>query len=494
MKHRTKTALGIEISERRVSFALVEKSEQGFRVVASAAGELPDAGLPGRRARTLSQVFRRLDRRARRGRMKAAVAVSASPIVMQLLDMPRPVPTNVREFVQQELKQYVPLSGKEIRSDFCGLGAGIGPRRRLLATAVDAAQVRDVVRACGPTRTVIKAVEPAILAYTRALLTSRSQSRHSRTFLIAMLAARNLTIGVLRNGVLDFARVRERPAELDGPGPLCTWLAEELRAVAQYYESEHSLDDCEWETRVVLQDGTQTVNEISPLFSAEPGMESAIVVDPHEHLAAHAATGEGASGVAVGAALKLLDAEADDLRINLLPEELTEARRASTRLLIGANVAALVLVGLLLASQFLTRAAGAMRQEIERARLSRQLYTAPALIVQERYLDQEIARVEQRLARYQGVLRRHEVDWADVLDTIGQATPADVCVTQMACGDSRHLSLKGLAPSYDAAQAFVRNLSGRGCFDQVSLARVQRQPNDASLMGYQIDCSLRPAN
>lgn len=494
MRYRTKTALGIEIGERRVRFALVEKSEQGIRVLASVAGELPDAGLPKRRATALSQVFRRLDRRTRRRGMKAAVAVSASPIVMQLLDMPKPVPTNVSEFVQQELKQYVALSGRQILSDFCGIGAGAAPRKRLLAAAVDRAQLREVVKTCDSTRTVIEAVEPAILAYTRALVESQRQSWHSRSVLIAMLASRNLTIGVLRNGALDFIRVRECPAELDGPGPLCTWLAEELRAVIRYYESEGSLNDREWWTRVVIQEGRHTASEISPLLSAEAGTESAIVVDPYEPLAAHAATSEGPSRVAVGAALKLLEAEADDFRINLLPEEVTQARSASRRLLIGANVAALVLLGLFLATQFLTRTAGAMYREIEQARLSRQFYTAPALIVQEQHLDREIARVKQQFGRYQGVLTSHDVDWADVLSTLGKATPADVCITQMACEDNRHLSLKGLAASYDAARALVRNLSGRGPFEEVSLARVQRQPNDTGLMEYQINCSLRPGN
>jgi hypothetical protein len=51
--------------------------------------------------------------------------------------------------------------------------------------------------------------------------------------------------------------------------------------------------------------------------------------------------------------------------------------------------------------------------------------------------------------------------------------------------------LKGLALSCAAAQQFVGNLGGPGPFESISLARVERQQNNAERVEYQIDCVLR---
>jgi Tfp pilus assembly protein PilN len=405
------------------------------------------------------------------------------------------VPTNIGEFVQHELKQYVPLLGRDIVSDYCGVGVGAGPHKRLLAVAADAAQVAETVRSCGPTRAAIEAVEPSVLAYARAFLTSEKEPRYGRNALIAMLAARDLTMCVFRKGMLEFVRVRDLPAETDTLAPLCAWLAEELRAVMRYYETSTPHDDCEWQARVVVQRGRYGAGEVAPLLTAEAGMPSFVVADPFDHLPAHfGGAGEDASVTAVGAALKVLDGGADDFRINLLPQEVTQARSASKRLLIGANAAAVLLVVVFLTTQVLTRATGTMQRRFETTRLSKQLYAAPALIAQERYLHQEISRVEQQVRRLQGVLTRREVDWPAVLDGIGRAVPARVRITHIACGDNQNLSLKGSAPSYDTAQGFVCALDGHEPFESVSLTRIQRQPNHESLMQYQIDCSLKPAH
>ena len=70
MKWRTKTALGIDIGACRVSVALVERDEQGFRTVAAASGAspVPEAAqrevAPGR---VLSRLLAQLGRRARSG-------------------------------------------------------------------------------------------------------------------------------------------------------------------------------------------------------------------------------------------------------------------------------------------------------------------------------------------------------------------------------------------------------------------------------------------
>jgi hypothetical protein len=52
--------------------------------------------------------------------------------------------------------------------------------------------------------------------------------------------------------------------------------------------------------------------------------------------------------------------------------------------------------------------------------------------------------------------------------------------------------LKGLAPSCEAAQQFVRNLDARGLFAAVTLTRMERRQEAGNLIEYQIECSLQP--
>ncbi len=499
MKSRVKTALGIDIGEHRVSVALVEKDARGWKVVASADAELPGEN-PGQggagQVKVLSHVLRRLGRRAAVRRAKAAVAVSAGPMVMQLLDVPGPVPPNIGEFVRQELRQYVLLSGRDVLSDFCGIGAPAGPRKRLLAVGVDRTLVTRMARVCMAAGVDITAAEPSVLACARGLLAVEKQARYNHTVLIGMLGARDLAMCLFRKGVLDFVRVRAIPPEAGTITAMGTWLTEELRTVMRYCDTAAARDGVQWQVKVVVRNGTYTAGNLAPLVIAEADMSTVAVVDPGLNREGQVSSpdspsNETASMVAVGAALKLLDAEADEFGISLVPDEVRQARRLSRHVLAAANAAALVIIGMLLAGQLLARATGAMHQRIEQTRVSRQLHTAPALIAQERALDREIDGIEQQLKHLTVVRTEPAPDWSAVLHAVGQATTPDMRITHLASSDNRNLTVNGLVQSTEAVEAFVRNLDGREPFAAVRLARIQRKEDRSGLIEYQVNGLLK---
>ena len=61
--------------------------------------------------------------------------------------------------------------------------------------------------------------------------------------------------------------------------------------------------------------------------------------------------------MAVGAAMKILDPDADNLRINLLPEEVRRARSLARHALLTAIAGALTFLGVLVAMLFLNQTA-----------------------------------------------------------------------------------------------------------------------------------------
>jgi len=413
-------------------------------------------------------------------------------MIMRLLDLPRQMPTNVSEFVEAELSQYVALSGRRRRMDFCGVRTGGAAQRRLLAVAADAEELGDAFLTCRAARIPVTSVEPAALAYARAFLAGEREARHGDA-LIALLGATNLVMCLFSKGTLDFVRIRDLPVGMGSPDQMRAWLTDELNVVLQYHRTSAPSANATVQTRLVVHDAAYGKDEIAPLCLSDA--KSPMVVDSYEPIGLFAGAAGGTSAapsaVAVGAALKLLDVELDELRIDLTPHEVTRARSSSRRLLIAANAAAVMLLSVFLIAQLLTRTTDAMNRRIGQARLEGQLHTMPAMAAQDQYLDEEISRIRVQLAGMSGILAERDVDWPTILDVIAQSTPQGVCVTHLSCSDSHRLSLKGVALSYDRAKLFVENLDGREFFESVCPARMERRQIDADLMEYEIECVLK---
>lgn len=494
MKSHTKTALGIDIGARHISAALVERTSCGFKVVASANEDFPAGESPQRIARArMSREFRKLSRRVAARGTHAVVAVSSDFTIMRLLDLPRQMPANIREFVDAELNQYVALSGKRRRTDFCGIATGSAAQKRLLVVAADADEMEGVLHMCGASRIVVNSVEPAALAYARTLLASEKSLRHSGETLIAILDASRLVMCLFCKGMLDFVRIRDVPPGMGTPEQIRVWLAEELSVVLQYRRVTGSEARSQVQTRVVIHDAGYDKTDIAPLCIA--GAKTPIVVnssDPIDLLCeAPERSSSMPSAVAVGAALKLLGVQGDELRIDLTPHEVIRARLSSKRLLIAANAAAVLFLAVFLAVQVLAKTTDTMNRRIGQARLDGQLHRMPAVVAQDRYLDEQITRVRRELAGMHGVLARRDVDWPAVLDVIARSAPPGVGIVALACDDGRCLSVKGGAESYDGAKSFAQNLDDQEVFESVRPVHMGRRQIDANGVEYEIACVLR---
>lgn len=491
MRFRTKTALGIDIGSRRIRAVLVEKTARGIRILAAASSDLPADGprRAGVRARMLSRVFRKLGRRAAVREVKAAVAVSSNSTIMRLLDLPRQMPTNVREFVETELNQYVALSGRRRRMDFCGVPTGSAGQKRLLVVAADADEMEEILHACGAARIAVHCVEPAALAYVRACLGGEKGLWYSGGTLIAMLGASRLVMCLFCRGILDFVRIRDLPPDMESPDQVRVWLAEELNGVLQYCRTLGSPAMPEMQIRVVIHDARYDKSDLVPLCVADA--KTPVVVDSCETIGFPGETEETPSVVALGAALRLLAAEEEGLRIDLTPHEVVHARSSSRRLLIAANVAALLFLAIFLGVQVLAKTTDAMSRRIGQARLEGQLYTMSAVAAQDRYLDEEIARIRSELADANVVRARGDVDWPAVLGVIARSTPPGVNVAGLACGDGRRLIVKGGADSYDGVKLLAQNLDGRDAFESVRPVHMERRRIDADVVEYEIECRLK---
>jgi Tfp pilus assembly protein PilN len=492
------------VGPHQVSVALVERVEQTYRVVAAASSELSDsASQPGsmEQTRILSRTVRKLGRRARSAHVKAAVSLSANPLVIQILDMPKHMPANIREFVENELKQYVALSGTRTLSDFCGIGPAVEGRRRMLTVAAGMAQILTVVNSCTRAGVTIEAVEPSLLAYARAFHASCTGPKYGRNVLIAILGGGSLTVSLFCNGTLDFVRVRDVPSDMREQDSLFKWLAEELRTVTRYHNTSAGADPDALHARLILQNPQRSADGLELALRAKTGIDSLVVTHSHEPFPDSDAgqgdtSAQAPSRMAVGAALKMLNADSDDMKINLLPGEVKHARSFARHALLTAIAAALTFLGVLVTMVLLGRTADTVHSQVEQTKIDERLYTTRALIAQDKFLDQEISRVQHELGPLQKLLHAEsEVDWSAVLNAVRRAAPAGVCITELVSGNNESLSLKGLALSCDVAQSFAHGLDGGKPFVSASMAKITtRQQGAKSVVEYQIDCSMKPAS
>jgi Tfp pilus assembly protein PilN len=161
-------------------------------------------------------------------------------------------------------------------------------------------------------------------------------------------------------------------------------------------------------------------------------------------------------------------------------------------LLLTANVGVILFLTVFVTAQLLTRTTSARDQNLQQTRLAEEFLTLPALLAEERFLDQETTRLRQRLDPLRRVLgTKRQADWPDILDTVRRAAPAGLSVVQVQSSDARMLSLTGLAPSGPAVQAFVQNLEDEGLLAAVVRVRVQRPQDTSGRLEYQIEGQLQ---
>jgi Tfp pilus assembly protein PilN len=138
------------------------------------------------------------------------VSLYAKPVVVQMMDMPKQVPSNIRQFVHNEVKNCVALPSRDIALDFCGIGSTRRTAdKRVLAVAAENARMVELARVCSRAGFSVEAIEPPLLAYLRAIYEQRVIGKGGCNVLIAVLRGNALTLCVLKNGSVDFIRAKE---------------------------------------------------------------------------------------------------------------------------------------------------------------------------------------------------------------------------------------------------------------------------------------------
>jgi len=539
MKRRSKTALGVHICDDRISLALLRSGKDGLELLKAATLGVPEGAIKDgniQDGERFCKALRDLRVRSRiRAGSRAAISLLARPVVLQIIDPPDQVPANVSRFVENEMKRAVALSGSEVILDFCRIapaspsrfvsfgnepGGASQKRGRLLAAATDGPRVTGLATVCGRAGLNVEVIEPPLIAYVRAFSAKKIAPRFDRSVLIAICTKRDLFLCVFKKGNLDFVRTRNVNEEQLGTSPLgasrlCGCLAEEINEILRFYEVEAPEDSQQWDINVVAEgvelpaDADESLKTAvghenlrvatsenawrdTPVtgFQSRKGSPSGdIGTDKSPTLQSY---GDGAiSPVAIGLAMRLLDADDSNLRINLVPPESAEIKSAKKDLLVATNVIAVVLLLMILATGGLATLTKNVNRRIIGRGQSGLSQATFALLAEREQLDRQIEQLSDRPKRLEDILGSHPaVDWSKVLRDIGDRTPTTVRITELRSKNDPKLCLEGLALTHEAVRLFVEMLSKSQYIRSASLNQVERDDQADGLVRYSINCWL----
>ena len=493
----SKTALGIDISDGRISLALLKQNAKGIELLKAASSPVPDGAIKDGNVEDpviLSQAIKGLRARNKiRGINRTAVSLLTKPAISQIVDIPKGAPTNIGRLVQNEVKSCVTLSGKEIAFDFCRIKSGQGQGSRLLAVATDGQKVAKLAEACSRGGLNAEVIEPPLLAYARALYAKKIEGRFDCDVLIAILRDDVLTLCVFRKQTLDFVGTRNISREKAEPEELCRWLAEEINAIIRFYDIEAADSSGKWEVTVVADSILLPEDVEEPLKDKITSASLQVRTDEtacQDTLVAQDGSLEKPSVIAIGLAIRLLNINGSSLRINLLPPESAEVKSVKKHFLITANIIAAVLILMIFSAGGLSLMANKVNQNITHKKQTELSQDTYILLREQESLDRQIGLLSERPARLKSILdSRYSLDWAGILEDVRSRTPGAVRITNLYNKGNTEMHLEGLALSYEAVRLFVKMLNESDYISSASL-NMRREEKAGGLVMYTINCSL----
>jgi len=498
MKLGTKTALGVDISESLISLALLKQSTKGIELLKVGSAPVPDGAIKDgniEEPEILAKAIKELKSRNRIRARKAAVSLSTGSTIAHILEAPKGAPSNIGQFVQNELKSYIALSGKEITFDFCGINSGQESGNRLLAVAADSQELAVLTRMCSRAGLDLETVEPPILGYVRALFGERIEGRFDSDVLIAILHGNALTLCVFRKQVLDFVRVEDISADKAAPDELCRWLAGEINAIIQFYDIEVADSSEKWEVTIVA-DGVQLPDDAMTSLSANiasAGLEVRTGENACQDTIVDQNSCKGKpSALAIGLAMGLLDTRQTGLKINLVPPESAEVKAVKKQLVLATAVIVVVVPLLMLAvGAGFSRLADKTKRSVVHRKQTEMSQDMQILFREQQLLERQIELLSNRPGGLNDILgSRPALNWAKILDDIRGHTPEAVRITTMHCTGDGEMTLEGLALSYEAARLFIKTLNDSDYISSASLVETTRGEESSGLVVYKIDCAL----
>jgi type IV pilus assembly protein PilM len=491
-------ALGIDISNEYINLALLKKSGHDISLIKTAASPLPPGIIDDgniKDAELLVKTIKKLKNKNRIGSHPTAISLVANPVLMQILHLPENRLSNVREFIRDEVKNYAQLPTRQAIIDYCGIknSDGTGQRRAFIAAA-DQRKITEALKTFNQKGLSINAIEPACLAYIRTFYSKKIATKYDINLLFAITHNDTITLCLLRNQTLDFIRSIHININSLDKDQFFELLSKEIHTIIQFYEVEVS-GKCEpWEVTVAgeifdddnhilaqsLNNNVRNVRvDVCPFKNTDQGTD---IWQNEKHVKT--------SPVAIGLAMKLLDYSDFNLKINLMPKEISASKTAEKHTLITANAAAVIFFIFILCLGFLSKKEKQVQENMQYNNNARIISVSKKLLEEQKSTNNDVRYLSNRLKRVNQIRKvRPFIQWEQVFFDLSKKTPRDVQITSLT-SKNNNLALEGRALSYEAIHLFVEMLDSSEFIKSAALVRTIDKNTSDDVLRFSINCSL----
>lgn len=481
----SRTALGINISDGRITLALLRKNKDGVKLIKAACCPVPDGAIKNgniENAKALAKAIKKLKAKNRIHSHRTVFSLVANPTLIQILDLPKDARNNPRQFVHNEVKHYAVLPIKKAAVDFCGIKSSAkSPDRRVLVVTTDRQKITAASTTLNKEGLNIDSIEPAWIAYVRACYAKKIAGTFDTNRLFAIVCDGALTLSLFKSQRLDFVRTERIEPETLQSEEYPQWLAEKINAVIKFYELEATDKQNKWHVTLVTDISAWSVPGTTESLKARLGrLKLEVRILEHVHLT-----------MAVGLAMKLLNVPGPGLNIDLLPQEFIDAKSAEKQTLMIANIAAAIIFMLIVSVGFLIAKGKRASTHIEQNRQTQASRNTPELLKEKALLQEQINDLSEKLDVTKDALSdSSDLKWGRILSDIRRVTPQTVRLTGLHGSDNSRMLLDGQALSCGDIYLFVDALRTCKNIESASLIGSEKYNGSEPLVKYSIRCSL----
>jgi type IV pilus assembly protein PilM len=495
----TRTSLGVYVTEAGIDVALLRRTKEGVKLLEAASEPVPAGAISDGSVKDpsiLAKAIKALRNRYKIGVRRTVVSLCARPVLTQIMNLPEDLPSNIGQYIHREVKNCAVLPRRNISLDYCGVSSqseSVG--KRVFVVAAENESVLGLIKAVNEAGLSVEAVEPAEVACARALYEKKIAESLGSNVLIALVEGADITLSVFRRHTLDFVRKRNVGEDVCQSGEGLVRFGEEISAIIQYYDMEIGHSPQSWRLVTVLSRGCEGSDEISNMLRSKFG-------DLDVEVVSQAGASENtpvvtdsdtpaASLVAVGLAMGLLNVPQPKLKINLVPPESAEIKSVKKYTLVTANIAAGILIVMILAVGVLSAILNRTNETIERLKEGKSLMSTKALLVEQRRISRQTEELRGKLTKINEILNSERCgDWNLILADIGRRIPQSLWITSLSGEDGSKMLIRGRSTSYEAVRLFVDTLVESEYLTSAALAEAEKDGGAGGLVTYSIDCSL----
>jgi Tfp pilus assembly protein PilN len=202
-------------------------------------------------------------------------------------------------------------------------------------------------------------------------------------------------------------------------------------------------------------------------------------------------TTAGTSAVAIGLAMKLLDAGDFTPNVNLLPPKLLKAKSEKKWSLVIANIAAVAFLLMILGIGLFSAKLKQLNRNIDWEMRAKAIENMRTLLHERASLDKQIEDATQKLSNMSAAVRSgYFLRWDQILEQIARAIPRNVRIRSLSSDGGSTVTLEGQAASYEAVELFRDMLNKCEHIKSASLAGTEKDSESNKWIKYTINCSL----